>query len=349
MAILTPDDPNLQALRRKLFAKSQAHPPWPQEQLRWLADEGVFAWFAPKSHGGAEWDEASILQGYMELAHGCFTTAFVLTQLSGAMRRFAAGNHSRKDEWLPLLARGDRYSSIGFSHVTTSQRHLGAEPLSLERSGSGWTMSGVTNWVTGAKHCSFLTVGVMDEGSLRWFAVDCSDRQVEIEPPMSLMALTGSDTSRVRFHRVLVSESDLVFRDMDQAKQRTSTGGLQTSAVAVGLASAAIEFLETEAIKRRNLADPCDALRAERDRLRTRILDSVETAAATTLHEIRSQANSLVLRAAQAALAAAKGAGYVSGHHAERWCREAMFFLVWSCPQEVVDASLCELSRLESD
>jgi hypothetical protein len=61
-------------------------------------------------------------------------------------------------------------------------------------------------------------------------------------------------------------------------------------------------------------------------------------------NELRSRANSLVLRATQASLVAAKGAGYLSGHPAGRWCREALFFLVWSCPQPVQDANLCELA-----
>ena len=67
---------------------------------------------------------------------------------------------------------------------------------------------------------------------------------------------------------------------------------------------------------------------------------------ACTKESIRQRANSLVLRASQAALAAAKGTGYVVGHPAGRWCREAMFFLVWSCPQPVSAAHLCELAGL---
>jgi hypothetical protein len=53
------------------------------------------------------------------------------------------------------------------------------------------------------------------------------------------------------------------------------------------------------------------------------------------------------LRATQAALAAAKGTGFVVGHPAGRWCREALFFLVWSCPRPVAAANLCELAGLE--
>jgi alkylation response protein AidB-like acyl-CoA dehydrogenase len=56
--------------------------------------------------------------------------------------------------------------------------------------------------------------------------------------------------------------------------------------------------------------------------------------------------NDLAMRATQAALATAKGTGYVIGHPAGRWCREALFFLIWSCPQPVMAAHLCELAGI---
>jgi alkylation response protein AidB-like acyl-CoA dehydrogenase len=58
---------------------------------------------------------------------------------------------------------------------------------------------------------------------------------------------------------------------------------------------------------------------------------------------LRHLANSLVLRVTQAALQGAKGAGFVSSHPTGRWAREALFFLVWSCPQAVAQAQLCDL------
>ena len=76
------------------------------------------------------------------------------------------------------------------------------------------------------------------------------------------------------------------------------------------------------------------------------LLEIARGKSACTKESIRQRANSLVLRASQAALAAAKGTGYVVGHPAGRWCREAMFFLVWSCPQPVSAAHLCELAGL---
>jgi hypothetical protein len=68
--------------------------------------------------------------------------------------------------------------------------------------------------------------------------------------------------------------------------------------------------------------------------------ESPESSPALSAASIRGRANSLVLRATQADLAASKGAGFVAGHPAERAVREALFFLVWSCPQPVLAAAL---------
>ena len=55
---------------------------------------------------------------------------------------------------------------------------------------------------------------------------------------------------------------------------------------------------------------------------------------------LRARANALVLRATQTALTAAKGVGFVRPHPAQRWARQALFFLVWSCPRPAAEATL---------
>ena len=55
---------------------------------------------------------------------------------------------------------------------------------------------------------------------------------------------------------------------------------------------------------------------------------------------LRAKANALVLRATQAALTACKGVGFVHPHPAQRWARQALFFLVWSCPRPAAEATL---------
>ena len=119
--------------------------------------------------------------------------------------------------------------------------------------------------------------------------------------------------------------------------------------MAVGATRAAIGLIDSEAVARTAIEPVAAGLRAEADELLQRLgaaaVDGIEPA---DRDRLRVQANRLVVRAAETALTATKGAGFVSGHPAERLVRESMFFLVWSCPQAVSSAVMCELAGLNS-
>jgi alkylation response protein AidB-like acyl-CoA dehydrogenase len=124
------------------------------------------------------------------------------------------------------------------------------------------------------------------------------------------------------------------------------TGGLQTSALAIGLSWAATAYLEKEAAQRPDLRVAAAGLRKECESVEGDLLSLSAGQGECTPISVRAQANSLALRATQAALSAAKGTGFIAGHPVGRWCREALFFLVWSCPQPVMAANLCEFAGL---
>ena len=50
-----------------------------------------------------------------------------------------------------------------------------------------------------------------------------------------------------------------------------------------------------------------------------------------------------MLRVTQTALAASKGTGFLRTHPAQRWARQALFFLVWSCPRPAAEGILARL------
>ena len=103
-----------------------------------------------------------------------------------------------------------------------------------------------------------------------------------------------------------------------------------------------------ETANRSDLIAPATALRAELTNITADLLALADDQEACTASDLRARANSFVLRATQSSLAAAKGAGFVAGHPAGRWCREALFFLVWSCPQGVLNTNLCELAGIDA-
>jgi len=121
---------------------------------------------------------------------------------------------------------------------------------------------------------------------------------------------------------------------------------LQTSTLAIGLATAAANFLKAESSQRRETVNAAKSIESETRALRKSLLAHAKGESTNiSASDLRSKANSLALRATQAALTVAKGAGFAADHTVGRWAKEALFFLVWSCPQPVLDANLTELTR----
>jgi alkylation response protein AidB-like acyl-CoA dehydrogenase len=352
--ILAPEGPAFDRLCKQLAEGANqldAAGNWPAEQLKQLGETGVYRWFMPVEWGGFGWNESQLVQGYIRLGAACLTTAFILTQRSAAVRRIVeSDNEAVKQTLLPALAEGATFATVGISHLTTSRRHLAKPVLQVRQSGDEFVLDGFSPWVTGAAHADTVVIGAtLDDGQQILLALPTSLPGVYAPPHEQLVGLTASHTGRLECRQVHVGREWLLdgpSANVMTGRSGTSTGGLQTSALAVGLSAAAIEFLEQESRQRPDLAEPTTNLRAEHSTVQQDLIALAAGNANCSSDEIRTRANSLVLRSTQAALAAAKGSGYVASHPAGRWCREALFFLVWSCPQPVMAANLCELAGL---
>ena len=339
---------------RRTAGEADSFGNWPDKQLSDCGKIDVHRWFAPIEHGGWGWNEAEQVRGYLELSRACLTTAFILTQRSGAMRRIVtSGNRAAQERWLPDLVSGKIFGTVGISHLTTSQQAQGTPSLKAIETGNGkYKLVGFSPWVTGAAHAQVLVVGAtLDDGSQILFSVSTDTPGVDRGPGKELVALSGSCTDRVDFHDAAIEACDVLegpVPDVMKLAKTAGTGGLQTSTLAIGLAREATDYLVAQSKKRPALIPVADKLHKDAMDLEQRILEIALGASSCSQQTIRQQANSVVLRSTQAALTAAKGTGFVADHPAGRWARQAMFFLVWSCPQAVVEANLCELAGLES-
>ena len=351
--ILSPDSPLLDELCRQLASCADAldtsgH--WPAEQLDLCGRYGVFKWFVPVEAGGFGWSDADVIRGYLRLSQACLTTTFVITQRTGACRRIlASGNEFPKSRLMADLLSGRSFATVGISHLTTSRRHL-APVLSAEETTEGYLLNGFSPWVTGGVHARTIVTGAtLADGRQILVALPTDLPGVQPAEPARLVGLSASHTGPVDCRDVRLSSEWLLAGPVENVMSQgigARSGGLETSTLAAGLSTAAIGHLEEQSLKRPDLAEPAASLRSERDALEADLLNAAGGRPTCSTDEIRTRANSLALRATQAALMAAKGTGYVAGHPVGRWCREALFFLVWSCPQPVLAANLCELAGL---
>ncbi len=336
-------------LFRSLFRDVVAEDDWPQARLDVLGREGVLGWTVPTEYGGTEVGDLWLIEGYESVTAACLTTSFILTQRNAAIQRIAnSTNSALKQRWLPEFCSNRVFTTVGISHLTTSRRHWQQPTVTAQPTTGGFVVNGEVPWVTGAEFAEFIVIGaILPDGREVLLAVSTSLVGVKIQPPARLLALNGSRTATLDLRNVFVASDQLIAGPSEQVLKQVGVGGsgsFTTSAIAVGHARRTIEFFRAEAERRVELRPIAEGFAEELEAARCALRCSVDPTSPAesrlAVEEMRERANSLAVRSAQALLAVSKGAGFVSGHPAERQLREAMFFLVWSCPQAVLMANL---------
>jgi alkylation response protein AidB-like acyl-CoA dehydrogenase len=327
---------------------ADAQTAWPAASWNVLRRSGALGWVIPREFGGTGLDAVELLEGYQRLAGACLTTCFLLSQRDSACRRLRdSGNETLCRELLPALASGERFITVGLAQLTTSRQHV-RPVLTARLEGERVRLDGVMPWVTGAAQADHYVTGVvLEDGRQLLLVVPRDTPGVRVGPPLELMALQGSLTAEVRCDNVRLERQWILAGPAERvlATGRGGAGGLETSGLALGLAKSAIMFLDNEAKKRPEWQARAKASNESWAALNEQLRQLARAGAdAQSASNLRAKVNALVLRVTQFALAAGKGSAFVRSHPAQRWARQAMFFLVWSCPAPALDATFACLT-----
>ena len=323
---------------------------WPAELWSKVEGAGALRWALPREFGGEACDRSTLLRRYARLAEGSMTAAFILSQHDAGLRRLVAAiDRPVARRWVDSIAEGGSFVTVGISQLTTSRRHGDQAVRAAELAPGRFRVDGLIPWVTAASRADVLVAGASTlDGRQILFALPTDRPGVTVRPPFALAALQASCTAEVSCEGVEVEEDDLLagpMPDVMASPGAAGTGGLETSALAMGQGLAALKALE--AAGRDDLLEPVEALREAWERLRDDLLATAQgLPGAPTSATVRGQANALVLRLTQAYLTARKGSGFLREEPAQRWARQALFFLVWSCPSPVARASIRDLAGL---
>lgn len=325
---------------------------WPEELWKLLLEANAPRWALAREFGGEACARPLLVQRYAQTASGSLTAAFILSQHDAAVRRLVTvPDRPAARRWLDRIVNGEAFATVGISQLTTSRR-LGSHALMASETDPGrFRLQGAMPWVTAAGRADvFVTGALLEDGRQMLLTLPADRPGVEIKPSFELAALQASCTAEVRLSDVEVVEADLLTgpsQEISSQPGAVGTAGLETSGLALGQARAAIEALAELAADRLDLVDPVDVLGETWQQTWSALVACARgDEDALAPGQIRAQANALVSRSTQAYLTARRGSGFLRSEPAQRWARQALFFLVWSCPTPIAQAAIRDLAGL---
>ena len=248
--------------------------------------------------------------------------------------------------WLQAIGEGRAFTTVGISHLTTSRR-LGAQPVKAVEVAPGvYRLDGTIPWVTAAERADVLVTGaVLDDGRQMLIALPADRPGVDVRPPFPLAALQASCTTEVVLEGRQVDDSDLLAGPGDRHHVESGRGrhrragdlGAGAGSGAGGTRRLWSNWPRIGPIWPSRWKSSAKTGRTSWGQL---IAQARGDAGRRLAGQIRTQANALVLRSTQAYLTAQRGTGFLRTEPAQRWARQALFFLVWSCPTPVAQAAI---------
>lgn len=326
---------------------------WSDQSVAAMRRAGCFRAGIPREYGGDALAPAEQMQIYEAVARGSLASALILTQHDGATQ-FLTHTSSRRlaDDLLRRIAAGDVLTTVGISQLTTSKRG-GRPPMLAHRRDDRFALNGFMPWVTSATAADYVITGAVVEEDNQQILACVPLREdlagLDIREPMQLLALSHSHTSEIHCHDVAL-EPDWVLAGPTEKvlALRAPVKPLTVSSVGIGVAGALLD-----GIRRRGAKTPpalqafCERAEAEYQRRHDTLYgvaeDLSDPAREIPGMAIRAEINALLIRLATTLLTLAKGTGYTEGHDAQKRAREALFFLVWSAPTQVQEATLHDI------
>ncbi|HEY0009956.1 MAG TPA: acyl-CoA dehydrogenase family protein [Tepidisphaeraceae bacterium] len=314
---------------------------WPQDDLDDLVKINAMKWCIPSAYGGEHLDAMELNDRYELLASASLSAALLLSQRDSAVGLIeVSSNESLRRELLPRLASNADWTTIGISHLTTSSR---GSALSARRDGSGYRLDGDIPWASGATRASYIVAAAkLEEGRQLLFKLPTDAPGVCVQPPMRLATLSAAPTSAITCENVHLP-LDLVLKGPAEnvLSGRSKAVRISQAFAAFGLTRAALRLIAR--LQNEAAATTLDILSRQFSDLRQTVADANRDSDSHDLQFVpllRSECNSLAMRATHAAVTLYKGGALDVMHPAQRLAREALFLLVWSSPTSVMDRNL---------
>ena len=310
-------------------------------------------WAVPREFGGDELPPLELHLNYERLATASVATALILTQRDAAVGLIDANpDAAKRATMLRRFAGNEIWMTVGIAQLTTSRQ--GGRPALRAERGRRRVQARRLDPVVHRRRVQsqFIVAGAtVDDGGQLLFLMQRDLRGVGLV----LRAADGdgrphADVDRFAAHGRRADRGPLgpsaAVGQRDWPGRRNGLTLGQTF-IATGLCRAALDLIArhtSDAARSAHdrFAGQLEAVRAEVHAL---CQPGREADAAAANGRLRGTCNDFALRVTHAAVALYKGAALLVDHPAQRLAREAMFLLVWSCPNPVIDCTVDLLAR----
>jgi len=238
---------------------------FPREELKGLAQLGVFGVAVPEEYGGAGLDYLSLSLVLEEIAAGDGGTSTIVSVNNCPVCSIAMtyANEEQKNRFLTPLARGDMLGAF-----CLTEPHVGSDAAALRttavRDGEHYVINGFKQFITSGKHADVaIVMAVTDKGAgkrgISAFWVPTTTPGYIVARIEEKMGQHSSDTAQIVFENCRIPAQNLIGAEGQGYKIALSGlegGRIGIASQAVGMARAAFDAALAYAKERTSFGQP---------------------------------------------------------------------------------------------
>jgi alkylation response protein AidB-like acyl-CoA dehydrogenase len=330
---------------------------YPGDVVRLLGKSGLLGLAYPKEYGGGGMPYEVYLQVLEEIASGWAAVALAVSVHTLSCYPVAAfGTEQQKAAHLPGMLDGSQLGAYSLSEATSGS-DAGSLQARARRDGEDYVLNGTKAWVTHGGVADYYNVfcRTSDDarGGVSTLLVPADAVGLHPQPPEKKMGLRSSPTAQIVLEDVRVPADRLIGGEgegMRIALSALDGGRLGISAIATGLAQAALEASVAWAKERKQFGRPI----AENQGVSFLLADmatGIEAARASYLSAARRRdagqpygpqaamaklfATDTAMRVTTDAVQVFGGYGYTSEYPVERYLREAKVMQIFEGTNQI--------------
>ncbi len=342
---------------RPRAAEMEERAEFPREVFRLLGRAGLLGLPYPEEHGGGGQPYEVYLQVLEELAAGWAAVALGVSVHTLACYPVAAcGTDEQRSRWLPRMLGGETVGAYCLSEAQSGSDAAALQTRATAEDG-GYVVDGTKAWVTHGGVADFYNVFVRtgEAGSrgISLLLLDADTSGLEPQAPERKMGLRSSPTAQLRLTGARVPADRLIGAEGEGFRIALSAldgGRLGISAVATGVAQAALDEAVAYARQRRQFDQPVIDFQGV-SFLLADMATGVEAARATYLSAARRRdagldysaqasmakllATDTAMRVTTDAVQVLGGYGYTSDFPVERFLREVKVMQIFEGTNQI--------------